>query len=118
MRAILGQFWQDAETPDAEKAMEVEGWMDVLENCAHSEIRNAWRKYQTNDNNRTRYGNLRRPDAGILRKIILEARPRPKVAYSAPPPQPERTRCDAKTAQAICEAAGFTPKRMVGGDDV
>lgn len=113
-RAILGQFWQDLETHDAEKAIEVEGWMDVLENCSHSEIRYAWRDYQIDPNNRTARGRLAKPDAGALRAIILSKRPRPKLVRQPLPPEPVKERCDPKTAQEICEAAGFTPKRFGG----
>lgn len=115
-RAILGQFWQDFDTHDAEKAIEVEGWMDVLENCSHSEIRFAWRDYQLDPNNRTARGRLAKPDAGALRAIILSKRPRPAlVRRPQPAPEPVKERCDPAVAQAICEAAGYTPKRF-GGD--
>lgn len=116
-RAILGQFWQDTDTHDAEKVIEVEGWMDVLENCSHSEIRFAWRDYQTDQNNRTARGRLAKPDAGALLAIIYRKRPRPAVVRSqpAPAPEPEKERCDPEVAQAICEEAGYTPKRF-GGD--
>ena len=114
-RAILGQFWQDADTHDAEKAIEVEGWMDVLENCSHSEIRFAWRDYQTNPKNRTARGRLAKPDAGALLDIIYRKRPKPQVAYSQPESEPVKKRIDPETAQRICEEAGYTPKRF-GGD--
>lgn len=113
-KAILGQFWQDADTHEAEKVIEVEGWMDVLENCSHSEIRYAWRDYQIDPNNRTARGRLAKPDAGALRAIILSKRPRPKLVRQPLPPEPVKERCDPKTAQEICEAAGFTPKRFGG----
>ncbi len=118
VRAILGQFWQDADTHDAEKVIEVEGYMDVLENCSHSEIRFAWRDYQTNPDNRTARGRLAKPDAGALLAIIYSKRPRPVIVHSKPKPEPERVRCDPKVAQAICAEAGFTPKRFGGSNDV
>lgn len=114
-RSILGQFWKDADTPDAERAIEVEGWMDVLENCSHSEIRFAWRDYQLDQNSRTARGRLVKPDAGALRHIIMAKRPRPTIVHHQPAPEPIKERCDPKTAQAIVEAAGYTPKRF-GGD--
>lgn len=113
-RAILGQFWQDADVHDAEKVIEVEGWMDVLENCSHSEIRFAWRDYQLDQNNRSARGRLVKPDAGALRYIIMGKRPRPRIVHHQPAPEPEKIRCDPKTAQAIVEAAGYTPKRFGG----
>ena len=113
-RSILGQFWQDMDTHDAEKVIEVEGWMDVLENCSHSEIRFAWRDYQIDPNSRSARGRLVKPDAGALRHIILSKRPRPKVVHPAPEPEPVKERCDPKVAQSIVEAAGYTPKRFGG----
>jgi len=59
--------------------LEIEGWMDVLENCSHSEIREAWRDYQKNGA-RTQSGKLYKPDAGALYRIIKERRPRLTVA--------------------------------------
>lgn len=116
-RSILGQFWKDADTPDAEKAIEVEGWMDVLENCSHSEIRFAWRDYQTDKNNRSARGRLVKPDAGALMGIIYNKRPAPQVVRSAPFVEPEKERCPPDVAQAITEAAGYTPKRFGGKNE-
>lgn len=76
--AILSQFWRDDDTPDAVRALEVEGWMDVLENCSHSEIREAWTAYQKTGP-RTQAGKLYKPDAGALYQIILSKRPRVKL---------------------------------------
>lgn len=113
-RAILGQFWQEADVHDAEKVIEVEGWMDVLENCSHSEIRFAWRDYQIDPNSRSARGRLVKPDAGALRHIILSKRPRPKIVHHQPTPEPVKERCDPKVAQSIVEANGYAPKRFGG----
>ncbi|GAA6196676.1 hypothetical protein NBRC116598_21200 [Pseudophaeobacter arcticus] len=113
VRAILGQFWQDADTEDAVQAIEIEGWMDVLENCSHSEIRAAWRDYQTDANNRTARGRLAKPDAGAIRAIILSKRPKPRVVKPAkvePKPEP----VSAERAAEIMEEIGFTPRRFGG----
>jgi hypothetical protein len=114
VRAILGQFWQDMDTHDVEKVIEVEGWMDVLENCSHSEIRFAWRDYQTDQRNRTARGRLAKPDAGALLAIIYSKRPRPKiVATQAPKPsEPTDPRCSAEAATEIMERAGYSAKRF------
>lgn len=108
-KAILSGFWQDTDTHDAVQVIEIEGWMDVLENCSHSEIRDAWRDYQMDEQNRTARGRLMKPDAGALRRIILRKRPKPKLVketeYRDPP-------CDRRVAQEICEQAGFAPKRF------
>ncbi|AHD02937.1 hypothetical protein [Leisingera methylohalidivorans] len=113
-QAILGQFWQHADTPDAVKAIELEGWMDVLENCSHSEIRAAWRDYQTDPKNRTASGRLAKPDAGAIRAVILRKRPKPKVVPNQSA-EPEEPRVSAERAEAIMREIGFTPRRF-GGD--
>jgi hypothetical protein len=105
--AILGQFWQDSDTPDAVKAVELEGWMDVLENCTHSEIRAAWRDYQCDDSNRSARGRLVKPDAGALRKIILRKRPKPQLVQPEPEQEEPRERVTAASAQRILEEAGM-----------
>ena len=74
-RAILDQFWRDNDTPDAIQAVEIEGWMDVLEVCSHSQIRLAWAAYQK-EGPRTQSGKLCKPDAGALYRIAMrENRP-------------------------------------------
>ena len=105
--AILGQFWRDDDTPDAVRAVELEGWMDVLENCSHSEIRKAWANYQRSGP-RTQSGKLYKPDAGALYRLIINDRPKP-----APVRQPEEKRdppCSPEAAAEIMEKAGFRPK--------
>lgn len=76
--SILRQFWREDGLTQAEEALEVEGWMDVLENCSHSEIRAAWAAYQKTGP-RTQAGKLYKPDAGALYQIILSNRPKPKI---------------------------------------
>jgi len=83
-----------------------------LENCSHSEIRFAWRDYQLDSNNRSAKGRLIKPDAGAIRAIILRKRPKPEIVAT---PEPERPApCAADVAQAIVEAAGYTPKKFGG----
>jgi predicted RNA binding protein YcfA (HicA-like mRNA interferase family) len=112
-QAILGQFWHDADTPDAVKAIEIEGWMDVLENCSHSEIRDAWRDYQIDSKNRTARGRLAKPDAGALRAIILRKRPKPELV-KVPEPEPSGPRVTKEQAAKILEEAGFKPRKFGG----
>lgn len=87
-KAILGTFWQEANRDDVVEALEVEGWMDVLQNCSHSEIRAAWADYQKSGP-RTARGSLCKPDAGAIYHLILSKRPRPRVVMPAPVAQPE-----------------------------
>ena len=107
-QAILSQFWRDDETPDAVQALEIEGWCDVLENCAHSEIRQAWAAYQKTGP-RTKAGKLYKPDAGALYRIIMATRPKPRIVARS---EPEREPCPPEVAAEIVAKAGFTPKRM------
>lgn len=110
--AILGQFWRDDDTPDAVRAMEIEGWMDVLENCSHSEIRKAWAVYQRSGP-RTAAGKLYKPDAGALWKIVQGMRPKPKPVEAEPEPQRD-PRVSKEAAQEILEKAGFRVNRFGG----
>ena len=113
VQAILSQFWQD-DMPDAVKAIEVEGWMDVLQNCSHSEIREAWADYQRDSDNRSTRGRLAKPDAGALYRIILRKRPKPKLVET---PEEPRKRISSERAAEIMREFGFRPKRF-GGDQV
>jgi hypothetical protein len=124
-QAILGQFWRDDSTPDAVQALELEGWMDVLENCSHSEIRKAWSTYQRTGP-RTQSGKLYKPDAGALYQIIARSRPKPKAVEARPMTADERKAFEqqhrqarkidperAAQAQAILDEFGFA-KKMPG----
>lgn len=85
--------------------------MDVLENCSHSEIRDVWRDYQTDPNNRTARGRLAKPDAGAIRSIVLRKRPKPQLVQ----PNPEAPKAPAVTAEQaskILKEAGFKPRRF------
>ncbi len=93
------------------QAMEIEGWMDVLENCSHSEIRAAWRDYQTDPSNRTARGRLAKPDAGAIRAIVLQKRPRPQLVQPEPEAQTKPV-VTAEQASRILEEVGFTPRRF------
>lgn len=72
-RAYLNTFWFNEETPDALRAVELEGWMDTLEACAEDEIRLAWADYQR-DGPRSARGLLIKPDPGALWQIIRTTR--------------------------------------------
>ena len=99
--------------PDVVKTYEVEGWMDVLQNCSESEIREAWADYQRDDQNRSARGRLAKPDAGALLRIILRKRPKPKLVET--PEEPREPPCSPKRAAEIMQEIGFRPKRF-GGD--
>jgi len=113
-RAILGQFWNDENTPDAVQAMELEGWMDVLENCSHSEIRKAWATYQRTGP-RTQAGKLYKPDAGALYQIILRARPKPKAVPDARPMTAEERKAEEERRRRDRE---INPERKAEADAI
>lgn len=95
---------------DAEQALEIEGWIDVLEGCSHSEIRKAWANYQRSGP-RTQSGKLYKPDAGALYRLIINARPKPRLVKPEPEPielmSPER-------AAEILQESGVKLNRFGG----
>jgi hypothetical protein len=76
---ILAQFWRDDDTHDGMRAIELKGWVDVLEGCSAAEMRAAWATYQRSGP-RTGSGRLVKPDAGALWWIVMASRPKPKPA--------------------------------------
>lgn len=72
-RAILMNFWTEDGVPDAQQAMQLEGWIDVLEALDEGEVRAAWAAYQIGGP-RSALGALLRPDAGALHRIALVLR--------------------------------------------
>lgn len=113
-QAILGNFWRDDE-PDAVRAIELEGWMDVLENCSHSEIRKAWATYQRTGP-RTASGKLYKPDAGALYLLIAKSRPKPELVKPANPllerTHEEPTEEQKERMAEYVRQAGFAPKKI------
>lgn len=97
--------------------MEVEGWIDVLEKCSHSEIRFAWRDYQLDNKNRTERGRLAKPDAGALFRIILSSRAaKPKPRDPVPEShQITEEKISPEAAQKILDEADFHPVHGFGG---
>ena len=73
VKAILGQFWVNDGVEDVVRALELEGWLDVLEPLTEAEIRSAWAEYQRSGPRSAR-GNLIKPDAGALYRIAASAR--------------------------------------------
>lgn len=117
------QFWRDDATPDALRALEVEGWMDVLENCSHSEIRMAWATYQR-VGPRTDRGRLCKPDAGALHRIVMAERPKPVLVRPAPEQERRAPPCTPEAAARIMREVfgddraelGPLAKKMPGGE--
>lgn len=105
---LLSHYWRD-DDDDALLAAIGADWADVLEGLPQDAIQKACIQYQRTEPRR-------KPTPGAIYALAREAMPRPQVVHSQPiePPQ-QKERCDPKVAQAICEAAGYAPKRF-GGD--
>lgn len=84
------------------ETLELESWMDVLQNCSHSEIRTAWATYQQ-IGPRAQNGSLRKPDAGAIYKIILKARPSPRPVENETEARPRRA-TQEEAAMILSEA--------------
>lgn len=116
--AILGQFWQRDGTDDAVQAIEIEGWLDVLEPLTDREVRDAWASYQRSGP-RTARGVLIKPDAGALYRIATAVRQDAATRHIAAMRDRERREEDrieaerqaqkpsAETAARILREAGF-----------
>lgn len=112
--AILTQFWRHDDTPPAVQAIEIEGWLDVLEPYDDAEIRAAWAEYQRSGPRSAR-GALYKPDAGALYAIVQRERRDAAERASAhrrlpSPPQDAPVRISAERAAEILREVGFEPK--------
>lgn len=112
--AILNAFWVDDRTPDALRAIEIEGWLDVLEGFSEEEIRTAWANYQKNGPRTDRHV-LKRPDPGALHDMAMRhreflARQAPR---KAPPPEPEREISLEEKARVAAVVKGFADERTL-----
>lgn len=107
LRAILTQFWQEDVSAPV-RAMELEGWVDVLEDLTEDEVRNAWAAYQRSGP-RSEKGALYRPDAGAIRKLADEARRR-KPAKSDTPT------ADSEDGRLLARVWAQTAERLIRGD--
>ena len=73
VKAILDQFWVSEDTEEVVRALQLEGWIDVLEPCSEEDIKVAWIDYQR-EGPRTARGVLIKPDAGAFWQIIEKKR--------------------------------------------
>jgi hypothetical protein len=104
---VLSHYWRDDDDEALTSAIAAD-WADVLEGLPQDAIQKACIQYQRKEA-------WRKPTPGAIYALARDFMPRPAVVRSEPAPEPPKERCDPKVAQAICEAAGFTPKRF-GGD--
>ena len=103
--AILNSFWVSDRTPDAVQAIEIEGWLDVLEGLTEDEVRTAWSNYQKNGPRNDRHV-LKRPDPGALHDMAMRhreflARQVKRAAPPPPPPPPEPSPGDKARVDAV-----------------
>lgn len=116
--AILSAFWQDESAPDAIRAIQIEGWLDVLQELSEQELRDSWADYQrTGPRNAAR--TLKRPDPGALRDIAMRARDVAAIGRPKPPPEPERVISEEdkarrrEFAQSLIERMGYSKAAVV-----
>ena len=83
VESILLNFWREDGVADIVRVCKIQGWVDVLETCSHSEVRAAWAEYQRSGP-RNALGRLLKPDAGALWRIVMASRPKPKPAPIRP----------------------------------
>lgn len=103
---ILKHYWRD-DDEDAVTAAIGKDWADVLEGLPQAAIQKACIRYQRDEPRR-------KPTPGAIYQLAREMMPRPAVVQS--PPRQEATdtapRCTPEAAQAICDAAGYSPKKF------
>lgn len=73
VKAILGQFWESAATPDQVQTDELQGWIVALADCTVAEVGQAWDVY-LKAGPRSAKGALYRPDAGFLWRLVMTSR--------------------------------------------
>lgn len=118
---ILSSFWLDQEASRAERVLELEGWLDVLEPLDDTEVRAAWAEYQRSGP-RSAAGKLLRPDAGALYRIAMQARANAarldRLRNPPPPPPPPPVIDDAERERRRAFAEGCLKSFGEGLKDV
>lgn len=108
---LLNHYWREDDPAEMTGAIGAD-WADVLEGLPQDAIQKACIKYQRDEPRR-------KPTPGAIYQIARELMPRPVAVPSAPAPEaPREPRCAPEVAQAICEAAGYTPKKFGNTDDL
>lgn len=102
-QTILSAFWRDDLTV-IEQTLQIEGWIDVLEDLTEEEIRKAWASYQRSGP-RSVKGQLIKPDAGAIYRLAMKARP-PKVQATHSHDDARPPRMTKEMARSILEDAG------------
>ena len=100
---LLNHYWREDDPAEMTAAIGAD-WADVLEGLPQDAIQKACVRYMRE--------NSYKPKPADIYQLAREFMPRPAVVPSTRVPEPKKERCDPETAQAICEAAGYTPKRF------
>lgn len=104
---VLSHYWREDDADALTSAIAAD-WADVLEGLPREAIQKACIQYQRDEPRR-------KPTPGAIYSLARNFMPRPKVVMpSVPAPSPDRERCPPEVAQALCEAAGYAPKRFGG----
>ena len=107
---LLNHYWRDDDPTPMTAALGAD-WADVLEGIPRQYIQGACLRYQRKEARR-------KPTPGAIYQMARDAMPRPQlVRADSAVPEPDRVRCDPDIAQALCEAAGYTPKRFGGNEE-
>ena len=106
---LLNHYWRDDDPAEMTGAIGKD-WADVLEGISRDAITKACIQYQRDEARR-------KPTPGAIYQLALGFMPRPALVRQPPAPEePKEPPCDPDVAQALCEAAGYTPKRFGGND--
>lgn len=106
---VLSHYWRDDDDERLTAAIG-EDWADVLEGMSRDAIQKACIKYQRDEPRR-------KPTPGAIYALAREFMPRPALVPAHEYSELRKERCDPKVAQAICEEAGYTPKRFGGTEN-
>lgn len=107
---ILNHYWRD-DDPAPMTAALGKDWADVLEGMPQAAIEKACIQYQRDEPRR-------KPTPGAIYQLARSFMPRPAIVSgrTVTVEREQRERCAPEVAQAICEAAGYAPRKF-GGDD-
>ena len=101
---LLSHYWRDDDPVELTGGIGAD-WADVLEGIPREYLQRACIQYQRDEPRR-------KPTPGAIYQIARRLMPAPEVVET---PEPERGEpCSPEVAQAIIEAAGFSPKRFGG----
>lgn len=101
---LLSHYWRD-DDDDALTVAMGQDWADVLEGIPAKYIQRACIRYQQDEPRR-------KPTPGAVYQMARSMMPAPRAVNIPPAIEARPEPCAPDVAQAICEAAGFTPKKF------